>query len=40
MTGLDLLKNIRGNEKVKTTPFIMVTAEGDQANVIEAVKPA
>lgn len=38
MTGLDLLKNIRGNEKVKGTPFIMVTAEGDQANVIEAVK--
>lgn len=38
MTGLDLLKNIRGNEKIKGTPFIMVTAEGDQANVIEAVK--
>lgn len=38
MTGLDLLKNIRGHERLKPTLFIMVTAEGDQANVIEAVK--
>jgi two-component system chemotaxis response regulator CheY len=38
MTGLDLLKAVRSDEGLKETPFIMVTAEGQKENVIEAVK--
>jgi len=38
MTGLDLLKNIRATEVIKKTPFLMVTAEAEQANVVIAVK--
>ena len=38
MTGLDLLKAVKGDENLKKIPFIMVTAEGQKENVIEAVK--
>ncbi len=38
MTGLDLLKKVRSDEKLKNIPFIMVTAEGQKENVLEAVK--
>lgn len=38
MTGLDLLKNLRSEDKFKKLPFLMITAEGEQANVIEAAK--
>lgn len=38
MTGLDLLKKLREDEKFKKIPFLMITAEGEQANVIIAVK--
>jgi two-component system chemotaxis response regulator CheY len=38
MSGLDLLKAVRGDAALKTIPFIMVTAEGQKENVIEAVK--
>jgi two-component system chemotaxis response regulator CheY len=38
MTGLDLLKAVRGDERLKSIPFIMVTAEGQKENVLEAVK--
>jgi len=38
MSGLDLLKAVRGDENLKNTPFIMVTAEGQKENVVEAVK--
>jgi two-component system chemotaxis response regulator CheY len=38
MSGLELLKAVRGDEKLKDIPFIMVTAEGMKDNVIEAVK--
>jgi two-component system chemotaxis response regulator CheY len=38
MTGLDLLKAVRGDGELKGIPFIMVTAEGQKENVIEAVK--
>ncbi len=38
MTGLDLLKKVRADEKLKKTPFLMITAEGEQGNVLIAVK--
>src|SRR3989339_1039515 len=38
MTGLELLKAVRADEDLKTTPFLMVTAEALQDNVIAAVK--
>jgi two-component system, chemotaxis family, chemotaxis protein CheY len=38
MTGLDLLKAVRADEDLKTTAFLMVTAEALQDNVIAAVK--
>ncbi len=38
MTGIDLLRAIRGDEKLKAIPVLMVTAEAQQANLIEAVQ--
>ena len=38
MNGLDLLKAVRGDKKLKDIPFIMVTSEGQKENVVEAVK--
>ena len=36
MTGFDLLKQVRSDPALTTTPFIMVTAESKTANVIAA----
>ncbi len=38
MTGIDLLKKVRENDKTKGLPFMLVTAEAEQKNIIEAVK--
>jgi two-component system chemotaxis response regulator CheY len=38
MTGLDLLKAVRADAKLKHIPFIMVTAESKTENVIVAKK--
>ena len=38
MTGYELLKTVRSDEALKTTPFIMVTAESKTDNVIAAKK--
>lgn len=38
MTGLDLLKKVRSDEDLKGLPFLMVTAEAQKQNVIEAVQ--
>ena len=38
MTGLELLKAVRADEDLKSAPFLMVTAEALQDNVIAAVK--
>ena len=38
MTGLDLLRHVRGDEKLKRIPFIMVTAESKTENVVAAKK--
>jgi len=38
MTGLELLKAVRADEELAKTPFLMVTAEALQDNVVAAVK--
>jgi len=38
MTGLELLKKVRASDNHKRTPFLMVTAEAQKQNVIEAVQ--
>jgi two-component system chemotaxis response regulator CheY len=38
MTGIDLLKQVRSNEATKKLPFLMVTAESEQSNVVTAIK--
>ncbi|MBN1850790.1 MAG: chemotaxis response regulator CheY [Deltaproteobacteria bacterium] len=38
MSGLDLLKAVREDGGLKAIPFLMVTAEGQKENVVEAVK--
>ena len=36
MTGIELLREVRADEKLKKTPFIMITAESKSENVIAA----
>ena len=36
VSGLDLLRNMRGTDGLKKTPFIMVTAESKTENVVTA----
>ena len=38
MTGIELLREVRANETLARTPFIMVTAESKTENVIAAKK--
>ena len=38
MPGIELLKTVRSTEEWKSLPFLMVTAEGQKENVLEAVK--
>ena len=38
MTGYELLKEVRADDHLRTTPFIMVTAESKTENVIAAKK--
>ncbi len=38
MSGLDLLKAMRKDEKYKNTPFMMVTSEANKDNIISAVE--
>ena len=37
-TGLDLLRRVRGDAKFAKLPFLMVTAEAEGHQVVEAVK--
>lgn len=37
-TGIELLKDVRADPNLKDVPFLMVTAEAEKDNVIEAVK--
>jgi two-component system chemotaxis response regulator CheY len=38
MTGIELLKAVRADSELSSLPFLMVTAEALQQNVVEAVK--
>lgn len=38
MTGIELLKAVRADAEISKTPFLMVTAEALQDNVVAAVK--
>jgi two-component system, chemotaxis family, chemotaxis protein CheY len=38
MTGIDMLRAIRSDEQLKAIPVLMVTAEAQQKNLVEAVQ--
>ncbi len=38
MTGLELLKRVRADERLKGLPFLLVTAEAQKENIIEAIQ--
>lgn len=38
MSGLDLLKACRADAKLKHLPFVMVTAESEQSNLVAAIQ--
>jgi two-component system chemotaxis response regulator CheY len=38
MTGLEFLKRVRADERLKCIPFLMVSAEAQKENIVEAVK--
>jgi len=38
MSGIDLLRAIRADEELKAIPVLMVTAEAEPENIMEAVK--
>ena len=37
-SGLDLLKRVRADSRFAKTPFMLVTAEAEQGQIVEAVK--
>ncbi len=38
MPGIELLKKVRADDRFKDLPFLMVTAEAQKENIVEAVK--
>ena len=38
MSGIELLRKVRASEEYADVPFLMVTAEAQQENIIEAVQ--
>ena len=38
VSGLELLKAVRSDESMKDMPFLMVTAEGQKDNIVQAVQ--
>jgi len=38
MSGIDLLKTVRSDDELKDIPFVMITAEAQKDNILEAVK--
>lgn len=39
-TGMDLLKRVRGDSRFKHLPFILVTAESEKTQILEAIQAA
>ena len=37
-SGLDLLKRVRGDSRFKELPFMLVTAESEQSQIVEAIQ--
>jgi len=37
-TGIDLLRRVRSDSRFGKTPFILVTAESEQTQIVEAIK--
>lgn len=37
-TGIELLRDVRGDPNLKDIPFLMVTAEAEKENVLEAME--
>lgn len=38
ISGIELLRAVRADDKLKTIPFLMVTAEAQKENLIEAIQ--
>lgn len=38
MSGIQLLKKVRADDALKLIPFIMITAESEKHNIVEAVR--
>jgi two-component system, chemotaxis family, chemotaxis protein CheY len=38
INGIDLLRAVRADDKLKATPFLMVTAEAQKENLVEAIQ--
>jgi len=38
MPGIDLLNTVRSDDQLKDIPFVMVTAEAQKDNILEAVQ--
>lgn len=38
MSGIELLKNVKSDDELKGIPFVMVTAEAQKDNIVNAVK--
>lgn len=38
MTGIDLLRNVRKDPKLKDTPFLLITAEAKRSQILEAAQ--
>ncbi|MBA92688.1 MAG: hypothetical protein CMJ43_18600 [Phyllobacteriaceae bacterium] len=37
-SGLDLLKRVRADSRFKTLPFVLITAESEKSQIVEAIK--
>lgn len=38
LSGIELLRKVRGSAPTSKTPFVLVTAEAEQKNILEAVQ--
>jgi two-component system chemotaxis response regulator CheY len=38
LKGIELLRKVRGHETLRKTPFVLVTAEAEQGNILEAAQ--